>query len=273
MATSRDGCCCRRERRDCFFFFFRAHRRHDVLVVVLGHSPPPPRHPLLCPPSRLADNFRTPPPPVPASTPIPHPPTLKKQKQALLFIYERRSFYARLYEIVAPAQRFPGPAGQGGECALPRPGSDVGEYLRHRCRLSSFCQLVVTVARLTDRGGSNFFPAPNASSSSSSPQVGECRDASMDEKMRARLAARLIEAVGRVCSLLSDKSKIGFGFVCRLIAVLFPSAARGRRSKYTTRRRKPTARVVVTLQNSTPSLKPRHLCIREARSFTLIRPC
>lgn len=129
-----------------------------------------------------------------ASTLTPPPPP-SKQHQALLFIYERHSVYARLYELVAPAQRLPGPAAQAGECGLPRPGSDVGEYLRHSCRQSTFCQLVVTVARLTDRGGSNFCPAPNASSRSSASQVcvvlwcvvrGSCRSA-----WRVALAAQV----------------------------------------------------------------------------------
>ncbi|CAN0508233.1 unnamed protein product [Ectocarpus sp. 12 AP-2014] len=86
---------------------------------------------------------------------------------ALLFIYERHGVYSRLYELVAPAQRLSGSAGQEGECALPLPGSDVGEYLRHTCRPSTFCQLVVTISRLTDRGTKNFCPTPDASQGAS----------------------------------------------------------------------------------------------------------
>lgn len=80
--------------------------------------------------------------------------------QALLFIYERHSVYTRLYQLVAPAQKTPGPGGQAGECALPAPRSDVETYLRHRCGVSTFCRMVVTIARLTDRGTKNFCPAP-----------------------------------------------------------------------------------------------------------------
>ncbi|CBN75043.1 hypothetical protein Esi_0064_0109 [Ectocarpus siliculosus] len=86
---------------------------------------------------------------------------------ALLFIYERHGVYSRLYELVAPAQRLSGSAGQERECALPLPGSDVGEYLRHTCRPSTFCQLVVTISRLTDRGTKNFCPTPDASQGAS----------------------------------------------------------------------------------------------------------
>lgn len=92
-----------------------------------------------------------------------HVPARRNKRKALLFIYERHGVYSRLYELVAPAQRLSGSAGQEGECALPLPGSDVGEYLRHTCRPSTFCQLVVTISRLTDRGTKNFCPTPDAS--------------------------------------------------------------------------------------------------------------
>lgn len=91
---------------------------------------------------------------------FPQPMILK----ALLFIYERHGAYSRLYEFVAPAQKIPGSVGQGGgECALPVPGSDVGVYLRHHCGMSTFCPMVVTVARLTNRGMKAFCPARNSS--------------------------------------------------------------------------------------------------------------
>lgn len=78
----------------------------------------------------------------------------KHNHKALLFIYERHEVYARLYGLVAPVQK------PGGDCLLPPPRSDVESYLQHQCGSSTFCRMVVTVARLTERGTRNFCPTP-----------------------------------------------------------------------------------------------------------------
>lgn len=83
----------------------------------------------------------------------------KSLAKGLLFVYEHDSLYRHLYALVAPPQKRP----DCENCLPPAPGSDVEEYLQHRCSPSSFCHVVAIIAGLTDRGRRSFCPAPPVS--------------------------------------------------------------------------------------------------------------